>query len=579
MKDAPWRRRFRAPTMSLPQWARDQPERTVYVSNAGGKFEWYFWDRSDGTHRQLTDRPTGTMSAALDPPGEELWFFDDAAGNELGRWIRRPLDGSEDRVVPLPPAYSTGLAVGRESAIVSSGVEGRFSVSVIRPDVIDTVYKSEQSVSVGGLSRDEALIVIAHAEHGDSRNPALRVLSLDGAAIADLWDGPGRGLQAAGWSRVEGDQRLIVSHERHGIARPAIWAPSDGEVAEIEIDLPGEVAASWYPDGDALLLVHFWRGRSELFRLDLAAGSRDAIDTPTGMVTEARIHPSGELWYAITSSAQPPVVHCGPETLHPPGEQAPPGVAYRDLEVGAVHAFLAEPSGPPPHASIFVVHGGPAAADLEAFTPGIQAWVDHGFAVVLVNYRGSAGYGKAWRDAIVGKPGLLELEDIAAVRDQAIAAGSADPDRIVLSGDSWGGYLTLLGIGRQPPLWSLGVAGVPLADLEAHYEQQSTPLQAYWRALFGGTPDQIAGTLKEISPIEFAADVKVPVFVLVGDNDPRCPLGQVMNYVDRLRQFGKDVELYRYDAGHGSLVVDERIRQIELRLDFVARHLGTPKPA
>ena len=164
------------------------------------------------------------------------------------------------------------------------------------------------------------------------------------------------------------------------------------------------------------------------------------------------------------------------------------------------------------------------------------------------------------------------------MRELVIRAGIADPARVVLSGDSWGGYLTLLGVGRQPGLWSLGIAGVPLADLEAHYEQQSTPLQAYWRALFGGTPDQIADTLKEISPIEFAARVEVPVLVLVGDNDPRCPLGQVMNYVDRLQELGKDVELYRYEAGHGSLVVDERIRQVELRLDFVARHLGTPKP-
>ena len=230
----------------------------------------------------------------------------------------------------MPEAYSTGLALGREAAVVSSGVEGRFSVSVIRSEAIDTVYRSEQSVSVGGLSRDEGLMVIAHSEHGDSRNPALRILTLDGSAVADLWHGPGLGLYASGWSRVPGDERLLISHERHGIARPAIWAPGNEQVDEIEIDLPGEVEASWYPGGDALLLVHVWRGRSGLFRFDLTTRRLEGIDTPTGMVTEARIHPCGELWYAITGSAQPPVVHCGPETLRPPGDQAPPGVAYRE---------------------------------------------------------------------------------------------------------------------------------------------------------------------------------------------------------------------------------------------------------
>lgn len=589
MEDTAWRRRFRAATISLPQWAQDRPDRAVYLSNAAGKYEWYAWDRSSGSHRQVTDRPTGTMRASLDPVGETVWFFDDSAGNELGQWVRRPFAGGEDRPVALPAAYATGLALGRDVAVASSGVEGRFSVTLLRGDAVSTLYVSDQSVSVGvegrifralggGLSRDETLLVMAHSEHGDSRNPALRVLSLDGSVVADLWDGPGRGLQPGSWSPVEGDLRLIVSHERQGTARPAIWSPEDGVVTELTIDLPGEVEGSWYPDAQALLLVHVWRGRSELYRLDLHAGDLERIDTPPGMIVGARVRPEGELWYAITSSAKPTQVHCGSELLRPPGEPAPVGVAYGDVEVGQVHAFLAEPAGPRPHPTVFIVHGGPAGADADAFSPSVQAWVDHGFAVVLVNYRGSAGYGKAWRDAIVGRPGPRELEDIAAVRDHLVASDIADRARMVLSGASWGGFLTLLGLGRQPEKWSLGIAGVPLADLEAHYEQQSTPLQAYWRALFGGTPSEIADTLKEISPIGFADAVSAPVLVLVGDNDPRCPLGQVMNYVERLRDLDKEVELYRYAAGHGSLVVDEQIRQAELRIDFAARHLGTAKP-
>lgn len=581
MKDAAWRRRYRAATISLPLWAQDRPERAIYLSNADGKYEWYAWDRSAGSHRQVTDRPTGTMLASLEPVGDEVWFFDDSAGDELGRWVRRPFAGGEDRPVPLPLAYPTGLALGRDMAVASSAVQGRFQVTLLRGHDARILYESDQAVSLGvggGLSRDEGLLVIAHSEHGDSRNRALRVLSLDGSTVADLWDGPGRGLQPGGWSRVQGDRRLIVSHERQGMARPGVWSPEQGELRELSIDLPGEVAASWYPDAQALLLVHFWRGRSELYRLDLQTGGLERIDTPPGMIMGARVRPDGELWYAISTSAEPPEVHCGSEVLRPPGEPAPGGVAYRDVEVGQVHAFLAEPAGPRPHPTVFRVHGGPAGADTDAFTPGPQAWVDHGFAVVLVNYRGSAGYGKAWRDAIVGRPGPSELEDIAGVRDHLVDSGITDPGRMVLSGDSWGGFLTLLGLGRQPEKWSLGIAGVPIADLAAHYEQQSTPLQAYWRDLFGGTPAEIADTLKEISPIEFADTVSAPVLVLVGENDPRCPLGQVMNYVERLQEAGKDIELYRYDAGHVSLVVDEQIRQAELRIDFAARHLGTAKP-
>ncbi len=293
----------------------------------------------------------------------------------------------------------------------------------------------------------------------------------------------------------------------------------------------------------------------------------------------ARIRPDGELWYAISTSSSPREIRAGSRLLlQPPGPRAPEGTAYTDLDVGRVHAFLAEPAGPRPHPTIFRVHGGPAGYDGDVFSPEAQAWVDHGFAVTLVNYRGSAGYGKAWRDAIVGNPGFTELEDLAAVRDQLIADGIADAARMVLAGPSWGGYLTLLGLGVQPERWSLGIAAVPIADLVANYEDQLEPLKAYMRALFGGTPEELPDLYRERSPLSHAEKVRAPVLILAGLNDPRCPSRQMENYVDRLTELGTAHEVYRYDAGHGTLVIDEQIQQLELQLDFAARHLGTQAP-
>jgi dipeptidyl aminopeptidase/acylaminoacyl peptidase len=578
--EAAWRRRYRAPTISLPVWARDDPDRCIYLSNADGKYEWYAWDRRAGTHRKATDRPQGTMMASIEPTGRSIWWFDDVKGNELGRWVVQPFEGGSAVATDLPPAYATGIALGSRVSVVSTAAHGVHGVSVLtegpawRP-----LYEHREAVSVSGLARDESMFAIAHSEHGDSRNRALRVMTPDGATVAELWDGPGKGLGAGAWSRIEGDRRLIVSHERTGVSRPAIWEPESGDVNELDIDLPGEVSASWYPDAKALLLTHLWRGRTELYRLDIASASLERLETEKGVVSGARIRPDGELWFAITRSSTPPEVRCGSEVLRPPGERAPEGVSYQEIEAGDVHAWLAEPaSGSRPHPTIFQIHGGPSGVDMDMFMPGVQAWVDHGCAVVMVNYRGSSGFGKAWRDAIVGKPGLLELEDIAAVRSKLVGDGVVDPSRLILAGGSWGGFLTLLGVGRQPELWSLGISGVPLADLENHYHQQSEPLQAYWRALFGGTPEQIPDVLAESSPINFASRVRVPVYILAGDNDPRCPIGQVMNYVKRMEELGAELELYRYDAGHGSMVVDEQIKQAELRLAFAAKHLGTTPP-
>ncbi|HLC01714.1 MAG TPA: prolyl oligopeptidase family serine peptidase, partial [Anaerolineales bacterium] len=88
--------------------------------------------------------------------------------------------------------------------------------------------------------------------------------------------------------------------------------------------------------------------------------------------------------------------------------------------------FVAEPPDSRPHPTIFEIHGGPPAHDRAAFSPLVQAWVDHGFAVVLVNYRGSTGYGKTWRDALEGDPGFTELGDIAKVHDWVIRAAPGD---------------------------------------------------------------------------------------------------------------------------------------------------------
>jgi acetyl esterase/lipase len=587
---AAWKRRFLAPRMSLPLWARDEPDRLVYASNVTAKWEVYTWDRSRDAHRQATDRPEGTRFGVLDPAGERLWWFDDERGNEFGCWVAQPFAGGEPQPVApeLPPAYVAGLALARSFAVIGLSKEGGSTVHLVREGAApELLYEHREDAGVDSLSRDETLLCMNHSEHGDSRHPALRALRPDGSPVADLWDGAGKGLHAGRWSPVAGDQRLMVYHERADLRRPLIWAPETGEEREVSLDLPGEVFADWYPDASALLVLHEHRGRSGLYRLDLATGALERIETEPGTIGAAVMRPDGELWYAWSSSSTPPEVRaCEPSAaaprtrvlLQPEGEPAPPGAAYSEHDVDGVPAFVAEPGGPRPHPTVFDVHGGPAAHDQDAFSPFVQAWVDHGFAVVLVNYQGSTGYGTAWRDGLEGNPGLTELEDIAKVRDWAEASGLADPQRIVLAGASWGGYLTLLGLGTQPERWALGIAGVPVADYVAAFEDEMEPLKAFDRALFGGSPEEKPEFYRERSPISYVERVRAPVMVLAGENDPRCPIRQIDNYLARLRELGKPHEVYRYDAGHSSLVIEETVRQVEAQLAFAAKHVGTKAP-
>ena len=320
------------------------------------------------------------------------------------------------------------------------------------------------------------------------------------------------------------------------------------------------------------------RGRTELYRYDLASAALDRLPTEPGTISTARVRPDGEVWYMLDRSAEPAAVRKVGGGIVLVGSDAPAGVAYRDDDVDGVHVFVAEPSGLGPHPTLFLIHGGPEAADRDSFSPTVQAWVDHGFAVVCLNYRGSSGYGKAWRDAIVGRPGLTELEDIAKVHDWAVATKLADPKRSVLSGGSWGGYLTLLGLGTQPERWALGIGIVPIGDYISAYEDEMEPLKRYDAALFGGTPTEVPERYRVANPITYVDRVRVPMLLLVGQNDPRCPSRSVDVYRERLVALEKPFEEYRYDAGHGSLVVDERIKQVAMEIAFVAKHLGTTAP-
>ena len=593
-----WRQRFSAVRVSLPAWARDDPEHTVYVSNATGRYEVSNWDlrRAGGqAHTAATDRPDGTVHATLSADGSQLWWFDDTAGDEFGSWRVQPFGSGPGAAEPAMPGvaagYPAGIEVGRSVVLVGlsddDGTRIHLGVDGGEPRV---VYRHPADGGVGALSTDESIWVLSHSEHGDSRYPALRALSLPaGDVIAELSDAPGKGLAAVTFSPVPGDQRLLVGHERRGRDELLIWDPAGGEVTEVAIDLPGDLDADFYPDGSGLLVVHTHAGRTTVHRHDFASGSLTDLPVAVGVVSGASARPDGAIWYRWSSAAEPGqlrVLHpdgTDGALLRPPGEPAPGSEPVTDVWVpgpgGRIHALLAvPPAGTRPGAgvaagapwpTVFAVHGGPAAGDEDSFDASRAAWLDAGFAVVQVNYRGSTGYGSAWRDAITERIGHTELADIAAVHDHLVAEWIVDPAATVIAGYSWGGYLALLGLGTQPGRWAAGVAGVPVADYVAAYEDEMEQLRAYDRALFGGSPQEVPEVYRDSSPLSYVAGVRVPVLVLAGENDPRCPIRQIESYLDALATRGARYAVYRYDAGHGSMVVDERLRQLACEIGFV----------
>ncbi|MER5401263.1 prolyl oligopeptidase family serine peptidase [Streptomyces sp. NPDC002599] len=583
-----WEQRFRAARFTLPAWAKQAPERCVFVSDRTGTAQVYFWDRSLGEVRQMTDRPSGARHCAVESSGRALWWFADTDGDEFGQWMRQPLDGGP--AAPAAPgtgkSWPSGLAMGlADHTLLGCSTEEGTSIHLVLPDgKTRDLYRHKEAAYAVDLSRSLDLAVIAHSEHGDLWDLGVRVLDLRGAPVADIATG-GEGLQAIGFAPVLGDSRLLLLHHLDDRWEPVIVDPHSGEQSDISLRLPGDLQVEWCAGGSALLIQQDHQARSRLYRYDLTARQLTELPVPSGTIEHARARPDGDVWLLRSSSAQPPqLTSLASAPGFPSGLLPPESVAAQDLWAdgpgGPVHALVSLPPGTAgPCPAVFLLHGGPDEHDQDAFDPVVAAWVDHGFAVIRVNYRGSTGYGPAWTEALRQAVGLTELEDVAAIRSLAVEQGLVDPGRLVLAGWSWGGYLTLLGLGTQPTDWAVGLAGAPVADPAAAYRDSMEEIRALDRSLFGGTPDEVPDRYRAASPSTYLDSVRSPVLVIAAANDARCPPGQIEAYAKALSQRGVPCAYHLTDDGHSTTSTDNRVALFRLQLEFAVTHLrpaGSP---
>jgi dipeptidyl aminopeptidase/acylaminoacyl peptidase len=594
--DPRWEARYRAPTISMPDWSPQAPDRIVYESTESGVWQVHCWDVSTGAKRQVTDHPVGVITGMPTLDGSGVVFWQDETGSEAGHWCLQPFDGGAVHgfLEGVPQGWNQGIA--QAGAVVAAAVSNRDGFAVyasIDGDPAKELVRSTEAISLGGaegggfnrggLSADGSLLCLEDAEHGDLLHPALRVIDpRTGAVVAEQVD-EGMALHAAGWSPVPGDQRLVVVHERHGEERPAIWDLATGSWSDVAVDLDGVVdLGDWWPGADALLLLNLAEGRTHLYRFEVGTGALTPIDVPPGTIAGARVRPDGHVWFRQSQGDQQARVldDSGDEVLRAQGDRAPEGRPYESWrfdngEGDSVHGFFVTPAGEGPFPVFMLVHGGPTWLDTDRFSPEVQAYVDAGFAVGMVNYRGSIGYGSTWRDTLIGDIGGPELVDVNAGLADLVARGVADPARAVIGGWSWGGYITLMEVGKHPDLWRCGIAGVPVGDYELSYEDMSPELQAFDRALLGGAPDDVPDLMRDRNPINFTDRVQAPVLFIIGENDSRCPYRQAMAYVDRLKARDHPHQVYLFGTGHGSFDIEESIRQQRAILDFLVENVSS----
>jgi dipeptidyl aminopeptidase/acylaminoacyl peptidase len=256
-------------------------------------------------------------------------------------------------------------------------------------------------------------------------------------------------------------------------------------------------------------------------------------------------------------------------------EQRPFAFKARDGRV--LHGFLSIPHGSDgKHLPMVVVpHGGPFfIADAWGFDPETQMLAAAGYAVLQVNFRGSAGYGREFTQSGARQWGLALQDDITDATRWAIDQGVADSARVCIYGASYGGYAALMGVAREPSLYKCAAGYVGVYDLPLMFQKGDTQRldsgKAYLRDWIGD-PAQLA----KVSPVNLASQIKSPVFLAAGGEDERAPIAHSERMEKALRAAGVPVEtLYFRTEGHGFYTDEHRIAFYKQLLAFLDRNIG-----
>ena len=594
--EANWRKRFRATDVRWAETAPLNPNRGLVCTNKDGIYQLYAWDVTTGELRQVTNEPAGVLAGIISSDGNYVYFLKDKDGNEIGHYVRVPFaeDGEVEDISPELPLYSSFLIsqnrMGTLTGFMAAGQEGYKMYVKPEGGTPTLIYQSESICFGPRFSADGRIAVIESSER--TKNLDVSLLAFDtktGQHIRELWE-EGASIEGAIFSPIAGDARLICTSSASGFERPLIWNAVTGECTLLQLDeIPGSIYwHAWSEDAEQILLAQLYQAQYQLYRYEIGTHTLVKLAHPVGTLgfwSAGYFAPNGEIWVIWEDSSHPPrLIALDEETGAFKREvlkagDLPEGKSFQSVTLTSengdtIQGWLGLPDGEGPFPTILETHGGPTSVRSSRFEPHAQCWLDHGFAFFTLNYHGSITFGKAFEKSIWGNLGDLEIQDMAAVYKWLVENKIAQPDAVLLTGESYGGYLTLQALGRRPELWAGGLAQIAIADWKTMYEDEAESLRGYQRALFGGAPEEVPEATRKSSPITYAEQVRAPILVIQGENDTRTPARQLRMYEERLKSLGKQIEVHWFNAGHGSRAQEQQIEHQELMLNFAYRVLG-----
>ncbi len=588
-----WKRWFYAPAYWEPKLAKEKPGQGLVVSNQSGINELYAWDLMTGHLTPLMEAPTGMY--LLSPDGRYLFFLRDEAGNDYGHYMRFPVEGGEleDLTPDMPPYAAFAIFCSQDGQILgfTQADQSGFHTHCIGLQTngdLDRrwmLYESQALTAGPWLSYDGKVALLASNKFTGTPHFGLVALDVtDKTTLNELWDGAETDLRPRmlwPFSPFPGDYRILTQTNRTGFQRPVIWDPITNERLDLEFSqLEGDVyPLDWSPDGQKLLLRQFHQAVQQHYVYNLPNHTLRRLAHPPGVYGSMYFGPTDEIvaqWEDAGHPSQIIVLEPATGIKHQSllaGDEVPPGQTWQSVFFSSsdgqtIQAWLATPDHRGPFPTIIELHGGPLTVQVARFHPESQVWLAHGFAFMTINYRGSTTFGQDFQNQIIGDVGHWELADIVAARAWLIEQGVADPERLLLTGWSYGGYLTLLSLGKYPTFWAGGIAGAPIIDWQAVYEDTTAAARSLVLAMLGGTPQEKPDLYHNRSPINYVNQIKVPILILHGRNDTHSTTRQIEHFEWEMQRLGKQVDVVWYDGGH-----DQPANQVEHRLIYQERML------
>lgn len=518
----------------------------------------------------------GDLVAFCDDRTSQLWVLDDDQ--------TRPLTPSQERF------RFGGLHVSAHHRLVLAVREDHDATPEPRTEIV--------ALDVDGSNEDGGQVLVTGADfyggprlHGDQlawfqwdhpnmswdtasvwraplKDPtaAEPVVSQDGvSAVHPLWLPDGRLAvcddSTGFWNWEVGDHRWSTAHD----CTHPVWVLNAPAASPVGNDVLVSVVLNQGLGG-----LWAWNLRTERTKPLL----RDAAEIESVAVHDSRI-------YAIAHWPDRPATL---EVLTPDGEREtlvsgealPDPVApvsyHSSGPAGDIQSFFYSPTdGAAP--LLVMTHGGPTGATTAAYDRTIQFWLSHGVAVVDVNYSGSTGFGRAYRERLKGEWGILEVDDVVATVQHLARQGLVDPDRVVITGGSAGGYTTLRAL-ITSDIFAAGISRYGIADLTALAEDTHKAESRYLDGLIGPYPETEA-LWRERSPLNSLEHLSTPMLILQGTEDKVVPPNQAEMMAEAVRGQGLPVALLMFDGeGHGFRTMAARRRSLEAQLSFVQQVLG-----